>query len=750
MEEQTLVGYVDSIIYQNEETGYTVMEVITQKKTLTFVGNFPYIHEGEYVEAVGSYIEHPVYGEQFQVESITCEPPKNLAAIEHYLASGAIKGIKAVLAGKIVAKFKEDTFRIIEEEPEQLVKIKGISERKAREIATQVANEKGRREAIIFLQKYKISLNLALKIYNFYKESVYQVIQTNPYQLAEDVPGVGFKIADEIAKESGILVDSQYRIKSAILYVLSQAAGQGHMYLPRIKLIQMVEELLGVSLRDEQDFFMDLVMNRKIIIKELNEESIVYLSMFYYMELETARLLHDLNDEYEVDEDELNESMNQIEEALEISLDGEQKEAVKACAGHGLLILTGGPGTGKTTTIESILYYFEQQNLDVVLAAPTGRAAKRISETTGREAKTIHRLLEVKGISEEESEHSRFERNEENPLETDVIIIDEMSMVDIYLIHALLKAVVIGTRLILVGDINQLPSVGPGNILKDLIQSECFPVIRLQKIFRQASTSDIVVNAHKINEGKSIDSSKRSKDFLFIKRPDANSIINASLTLAMKKLPDYVHASIHEIQVMTPMRKGALGVERLNKILQEYMNPPENSKREKEIGGTIYRVGDKVMQIKNNYKLEWEIKNSRGFVLEEGMGVFNGDTGIIREINLFTEELIVEFDESKFVTYSFKQLDELDLAYAITVHKSQGSEYPAVILPLLSGPSMLMNRNLLYTAVTRAKSCVCIVGSVDEFERMIKNESQQLRYSSLAIRIKEMDLIGQIDEFTFS
>jgi exodeoxyribonuclease V alpha subunit len=707
------------------------------------VGNFPYINEGEYVEASGRIIEHVVYGEQMQVTKIQSELPKNLAAIEHYLSSGAIKGIGPALAGRIVAKFKEDTFRVIEEEPERLAQVKGISEKKAREIAALTFEQRDRRQAVIFLQEYGITLNLALKIYNYYHEEVYEMIRTNPYRMADDIPGVGFKIADEIATKSGILADSSYRIRSAMLYVLNQATNNGHVYLPQEKLFEQTRNLIGIPIDTPDNYIMDLVIDRRIVVKQVKEEMAVYLSPYYYMELETARLLHDLNEAYEVNERELENCLEEIEDNFSISLDEEQREAVRACASHGLLILTGGPGTGKTTTIRSILYYFEQQGLDVVLAAPTGRAAKRMSEASHMEAKTIHRLLEVNGIPSDDTEIKGFERNEENPIESDVIVIDEMSMVDIYLMHALLKAVSVGTRLILVGDINQLPSVGAGNVLKDLIESKCFPVVKLKKIFRQAAASDIVMNAHKINAGEPVDVNKRSKDFLFIKRPDANAIINACLTLIIKKLPDYVHASIHEIQVMTPMRKGVLGVERLNRILQEYLNPPDSSKREKEINGTIYRVGDKVMQVKNNYKMEWEVRSDRGFALEEGVGVFNGDTGIIRKMNLFTEELTVEFDEGRQVTYSFKQLDELELAYAVTVHKSQGSEYPAVILPLLSGPRMLMNRNLLYTAVTRAKSCVCIVGSVEEFESMIQNKFQQLRYSSLALRIQEMAQIGK-------
>ena len=447
-------------------------------------------------------------------------------------------------------------------------------------------------------------------------------------------------------------------------------------------------------------------------------------------------MLKQLDVTYDVPDIEIEAAIRNIEKKTEMELDEHQAEAVKEAVRNGLLVITGGPGTGKTTTINTIIKYFELEGMDIFLAAPTGRAAKRMSETTGYEARTIHRMLELNGGMDTGSA-AGFERNERNPLETDVIIIDEMSMVDISLMYSLLKAVVAGTRLILVGDVNQLPSVGPGSVLKDIIDSGAFHTVKLTKIFRQASTSDIIVNAHKINNGEEVSLDNKSMDFFFLKRYDADKIINVTLQLIKQKLPKFVNATEYDIQVLTPMRKGLLGVERLNGILQAYMNPADKSKREKEYRGTIFREGDKVMQIKNNYQIEWEIRTKFGLCVDKGMGIFNGDTGIIEEINDFAETMTISFDEGRKVEYPFKLLEELELAYAVTIHKSQGSEYPAVVIPLLSGPRMLMNRNLLYTAVTRAKKCVTIVGDEQTFYEMIQNNSQQRRYSGLRDRIVE-------------
>ena len=748
----TVTGYVEKIKYRNEENGYSVLTVSDGREEYVLVGTFPYITEGEHLEATGRMVEHSIYGEQLAVESYEIKAPEDTLAIERYLGSGAIKGIGAALAKRIVKKFKADTFRIMEEEPERLSEIKGISERMAMDISAQVEEKRDLRQAMLFLQQYGITMNLAVKIYRHYGQRMYSVIQENPYQLADDIPGVGFKIADDIASRVGIFTDSDYRIKSGLFYTLLQAVGNGHTYLPEEELFNNASELLHVAPEHIEKHLMDLQMEQKLVIKEKDEKRIVYPAQFYYMELNTARMLHDLNIKDSVPEEKIRERLASIAKGEKLELDVLQEQAVAEAVNSGLLILTGGPGTGKTTTINTIIRYFEQEDMEILLAAPTGRAAKRMAEATGYEARTIHRLLELTGapamangangksaedgVSRIEGMH--FERNEENPLDADVVIIDEMSMVDISLMHALLKAVNVGTRLILVGDVNQLPSVGPGNVLRDMIASGKFPVVKLTKIFRQAAQSDIVMNAHRINAGERVPLEKRSRDFLFIRRDNPSDVIKDMIVLVKDKLPNYVNASVSDIQIMTPMRKGVLGVEQLNRILQETFNPPAADRPEKESGGTIFRVGDKVMQIKNNYQLEWEIRNRYGIPVDKGEGVFNGDTGIIRQVNTFAETLEVEFDEGRMVEYSFKQLEELELAYAITIHKSQGSEYPAVVIPVYSGPRMLMTRNLIYTAVTRARKCVCLVGSPEMFQFMVNNETEQKRYSGLRDRILEI------------
>ncbi len=749
----TVSGYVEKIKYRNEENGYSILSVNSDGLDYVLVGTFPYISEGDFIEASGRDVEHPIYGDQIQVESYELKAPEDTASMERYLGSGAIRGVGTALAARIVRRFKADTFRIIEEEPERLAEVKGISEKMAQAISEQMESKKEMRQAMMFLQEYGISMSLALKIYNEYGSRMYSIIKENPYRLADDIQGVGFKMADEIAQKVGIFTDSDFRIRSGIYYTLLQSVANGHTYLPQEELLASASELLHVDPAVMEKHLTDLQMEKKIVVK-VNEEKLlkpeeddstpasrhVYASQYYYTELNTARMLHDLNLRGTEPETEIRKKLERICEEERIEPDELQIRAVVEAVNSGLLIITGGPGTGKTTTINTIIRYFEQEEMEILLAAPTGRAAKRMTEATGYEARTIHRLLELTGVPSDDKDTSgmHFERNEENPLDADAIIIDEMSMVDIYLMHALLRAVNPGTRLILVGDTNQLPSVGPGNVLRDLIASGAFDVVQLTRIFRQAAESDIIVNAHRINDGERIPLGKRSKDFLFIRREQPDAIISAMLTLVREKLPNYVHADMFDIQIMTPMRKGALGVERLNTILQSFLNPKDPSKPEKEVGGTIYRVGDKVMQIKNNYQIEWETRNRYGIPVDSGAGVFNGDIGIIREINTFAEELTVEFDEGKMVDYSFKQLEELELAYAITIHKSQGSEYPAVVIPVYSGPRMLMTRNLIYTAVTRARACVCLVGIPEMLQAMVDNEVEQRRYTGLKIRIQEV------------
>lgn len=727
---ETISGYVEHTIFRNEDNGYTVFELVCGEERITCVGTFSVLNEGETVKADGRYTEHPVYGKQFAISSLeTCEP-EDEASVERYLGSGAIKGIGPALAAKIVRHFKKDTFRVMEEEPERLAEIKGISERKAMEISAQVAEKKELRQATLFLQQYGISLNLAIKIWKAYRENVYRIIRQNPYRLADDIQGVGFQTADEIAAKVGIRADSDFRIKSGIVYCLLQGAAEGHTYLPKDALTERTAEILGVDACLIEKHYMDLAIDKKIMIRGDG----IYEASYYYMEASVAERLRRLNLKYELPPELVKQRVQQVAQQSGLEPDAMQMLAVEEALGRGLLVITGGPGTGKTTTINMMIRCLEEEGLEIFLAAPTGRAAKRMSETTGREARTIHRMLELNGGIEG---NAGFARNEGYPLEADAVIIDEMSMVDISLMHALLKAVAPGTRLILTGDVNQLPSVGPGSVLRDMIDSGAFPVVRLEKIFRQAAQSDIILNAHKINAGERVEPDNKSRDFFFLRRYDADVIAQVVIQLIAQKLPRYVDASPYEIQVLTPMKKGLLGVERFNGILQQYLNPASAEKREKEHGGHVFREGDKVMQTKNNYQLEWEIRSRYGFAVEHGLGVFNGDMGIIREINAFAETMTVEFEEARMVEYSFKNLDELELAYAITIHKSQGSEYPAVVLPLLSGPRMLMNRNLLYTAVTRARKCVTLVGDDATFQSMIKNADQQKRYTGLSEEIKK-------------
>lgn len=743
---KSLSGYVESITFRNEENGYTVLTLSYGKKEIKCTGNFGYISEGEYLEIEGEEVFHDIYGEQIKVTSYKVIPATDELSLKKYLGSGAIKGLGAVLANRIVDKFGEDTLRIVEEEPERLAEIRGITIRKAMDICEQVEEKKDMRDVMIFLQGYGISPTLSNKIYTMYGQKVYDIIKTNPYKLADDLSGIGFKTADEIARRAGVEVNASIRIKSGMCYALSDASLSGHTYLPKEKLVEKTINLLG--LRDQylnadgtynmdllDNCFTELVLEKKLILKNIEEKDAVFLSTYYYTELNIARMLLELNISTPEDDYIMGVKLDTIEKLSGVELDDLQRKAVIETQNNGITIITGGPGTGKTTTINAIIQMFEADGLEVSLAAPTGRAAKRMNEATGHEAKTIHRLLEISGGASEETGRdeidAKFGRNEQNPLETDVIIVDEMSMVDTFLVHALLKAITIGTRVVFVGDINQLASVGPGNVLRDIIESEQFSVVRLTKVFRQAGESGIVTNAHKINKGEQVALDNSMGDFLYIERENAQMALNATIGLMMSKLPQYVEAKPMDIQVLTPMRGGILGVNSLNEQLQKYINPQDENKREREIAGIIFREGDKVMQIKNNYQLEWEQRSEGGRIYDSGTGIFNGDMGIITTINNTTNTMEVVFDDDRYVIYDSKQAEELELAYAITIHKSQGSEYPAVIMPLVSGVSMLMTRNLLYTGVTRAKKCVCIVGRKETFSAMIANEDQHRRYSGL-------------------
>ena len=760
-------GIVSKIIYKNEGNQYVVFAVETEDgEDETFVGYLTGIEEGMYILARGEYVEHPSYSMQFKVSEYEVKMPDNLLSMERYLGSGAIKGIGEVMAKRIIKTFGLDTFRIMEQEPERLAEIKGISLRKANEIGVQFIEKQAMREALMFLSEFGISPNLAVKIFNEYGQRMYTIVKKNPYQIAEDISGVGFKMADAIAARAGIGMQSDFRVRAAIIYTLNQAIGLGHIYLPKSLLMNWTKQLLAKSsdgstnqplyeIEDNpyavEESVIEIQLNNlqvegKVIFRERDGEIIVYTAGNYHRELDVARRLLENKTTLGVPDATIEKSIKGIEKAEHIQLDELQKEAIRQAAQQGVLVITGGPGTGKTTTINAIIKYFEGEGVDLLLAAPTGRAAKRMTEATGYKAQTIHRLLELNGGVDEESGNMgiRFERNESNPLEADVIIIDEMSMVDLALMHALLVAVIPGTHLILVGDENQLPSVGAGNVLKDIIRSGCIPVVSLNRIFRQEEGSQIVENAHKINKGQPILMDNKSKDFFYLPRTNTKDVAKEVGLLLTKKLPGYVGCEGKEIQVLTPMRNGELGVGNLNTELQKVLNPANSHKKEKELNnGTVFREGDKVMQIRNNYKLEWSIYGGKGrFKMEEGVGVFNGDMGVIKEIDDYNEEVVVLFDDDKEVRYPYNLLDELELSYAITIHKSQGSEYPAVVLPLFSGPRILMNRNLLYTAVTRAKRCVVIVGNGHLVETMIQNNDEQKRYSSLDLRIQEFSSEG--------
>lgn len=733
---EELNGYIEQIIFNNPENGYTVFVLSTDTEEITCVGSFAALSEGECVALKGERVVHPVYGEQIKVNSLEVKEPTDSEAVLRYLSSGAVKGVGEALAKRIVKMFGDDTFRVIEEEPELLVKVKGISERKAREIAEQVVEKQDLRKIMIFLQGFGISNNLAMKIYAHYGNLTISILNENPYKLAEDIDGVGFKTADEIAINSGLLIDPEYRIKSGILYTISMSYQEGHIYLPMDELIERSKELLDADREHLKLSIENLSIENKLVIKTINDETRVYSKKMYYLELDSARRLIDLKGLAAIDKG-IDETLLKIAKAEGMEIDSVQLNAAKDAIINCVSVITGGPGTGKTTTINLILKYFEYENNDIFLTAPTGRAAKRMTETTGYEASTIQRLLGFGKNTDREG--FGFEKNESNPLEADAVVVDEMSMVDLPTFNALLRAIMPGTRLILVGDVNQLPSVGPGAVLSDIIGSGCFKTTVLNRIYRQDEQSDIIVNAHMINEGKIPDIKKKSNDFFFLEREDINVTLKHMVMLITQKLPPYVDATSFDIQVLTPMRKGVVGANALNPILQQYLNPPSKDKEEKEVDGVIFREGDKVMQIKNNYQLEWEIKGKYGIAYDSGVGVFNGDMGIIKSINTFREIVEVRFDDGRSVDYPFSCLDELEMAYAVTIHKSQGSEYPAVIIPLLSGHKLLMNRNLLYTGLTRAKKTAVFLGKREIFEQMVNNTEARKRYSGLIDALKEID-----------
>lgn len=736
MEEQK--GYIEHIIFSNEENGYTVFVLSTDTEEITCVGTLHAVNEGERLFVKGEMVSHPVYGEQLKITHYEVIEPTGAEAVLRYLSGGAIKGIGEALAKRIVDMFGEDSFRVMEEEPELLVSVKGISERKAQEIAACVLERRDLRRIMMFASTYGISNNLAVKIYARYGGEAVGVVEENPYRLAEDIEGIGFKTADDIAMKLGLAVDSDYRCACGVVYTLLEAVSDGHTYLPMEELIGKSADLLEIPPENVELMVQNLSMDRKIIIKTFDDEVRVYAKRYYFMELDVARKLIDMSGPAMYDDGTVESVLRMLAKRDDIDADDIQIAAAKAAILNGVSVITGGPGTGKTTTINLILKYFEYENADIFLAAPTGRAAKRMTETTGYESSTIQRLLGL-GKNGTLVGGYAYDKNEENPLEADAVVVDEMSMVDLPLMNALLHALCPGTRLIMVGDVNQLPSVGPGCVLKDIIDSEMFPTCKLTKIYRQDAASDIILNAHMVNEGRVPDVKKKSNDFFFLERDDVNVVLKHMVQLITEKLPSYVDARPFDIQILTPMRKGPLGAVSLNPVLQKYLNPPAPSKKEKEVIGGIFREGDKVMQIRNNYQLEWEIRGNYGITYERGLGVFNGDVGVVGTINDYSQTMEVIFEENHVVEYPFSALDELELAYAVTIHKSQGSEYPAVLIPLLSGPKMLMNRNLLYTALTRAKKSVVILGKTSVFSQMVENADARKRYSSLADAIKEMN-----------
>ena len=803
-------GFVSHIVYRNEENSYTVFELTLTGSdngdstgsdngnstgsdnknstgsrpagsaeqpdsselgdVMTCVGYPVSISEGESCVVEGEYTTHPVYGEQLRVRSYRMIAPENAQAMYRYLAAGSIKRIGPAMAARIIKMFGDDTLRVMEEEPEKLARVKGISLNIAREIGAQMEDKKDLRDAMIFLQKYGIGSAHASRIWQTYGMGLYEIMKTNPYRLAEDIRGIGFATADEIARRIGIRADSEYRIRSGLLYNLFMASGEGHSFLPRDILLKRTGELLRLSPDEVLLQMENLAIEGRLKIRwrgEDRSEAEVYLTGVYRREQEIARMLLDLDARLRGSSKDkaalrkMEDRISALEKEEKITLDPLQRKAVLEAASNAVLLISGGPGTGKTTTINTIIRFFKGEKLEVVLAAPTGRAARRMSEATGYPAMTIHRLLGVRSpedsdpgeggfpdagreysaggsAGEKQGGFSYFERGKDNPIKADVVIIDEMSMVDMNLFHALLMAVPAGARLVMVGDVNQLPSVGPGCVLQDLIESGSFHTIMLRHIFRQASESDIVMNAHRILEGTSLPMDNKSRDFFFLERDQVPVIYKHTVQLIRQMLPGYVGCRPEDIQVLTPMRRGNLGVARLNEVLQSVLNPPAAGKREHEDHDTVFREGDKVMQTRNNYSIEWEIRGNFGMPVEQGTGIFNGDFGRIMEIDPGRKVMTVCFDDARMVEYQFSDLEDLDLAYAITVHKSQGSEYPAVILPLLSGPSGLFNRNLLYTAVTRARKCVVMLGSRGAVDRMIANTQRTHRYTGLRERILEM------------
>ena len=725
---EKLEGMVSDIVFKNEENGYTIAYLANENDEITIVGCMPTLSVGESIEVEGKWVNHKTYGSQFEVNSFMPITPSSLEGIYVYLSSGMIHGIGEKMAKRIVDKFGVDTLDIIQNTPERLTEVEGIGMKKVKQIQESYEENRELRNIII-----QLTPNYCLRIYKKYKEKAIDIINKNPYRLAEDVRGIGFKIADEIASKIGIDKYSPERIMQGIIYTLNQSLASGHTYLPKQILIEQSVKILGVEPKFVENGIMDLAYNQKVHLENKDGQILVYLMMYYICENGVCKEIiklsqHDIKDLHI----NIDEEIKIVEKEENISLAKNQIEAVKEAINNGVTIITGGPGTGKTTTINTIIKIFENNDQKVVLCAPTGRAAKRMSETSNKEAKTIHRLLEM-GFGSD-SEELVFFKDEEDPIDADVIILDEASMVDIILMYNLLKAVKLGTRVLLVGDSDQLPSVGAGNVLKDIIDSKVIKTVRLNEIFRQARESMIVVNAHKINNGEPLFLNVKNKDFFFLRKNTNEEILNEIVGLVSERLPNfYKFGKLKDIQVLTSMRKGDLGVNNLNIELQKYLNPPNKYKQEEEFAKRIFRVGDKVMQIRNNYTRKWETEDKS----ESGEGIYNGDIGYIFHIDKDKKTVYVLFDKIKLSAYKYDELDELDHSFCTTIHKSQGSEFPVVVIPIVWAPPMLLSRNLLYTAVTRAKKLVVLVGDVRYLEQMIKNNRINDRYSNLSYKLNK-------------
>lgn len=736
---EKIEGMVSDIIFKNEDNGYVIAHLSNENNDIVIVGCMPTLTVGESIEVEGKWINHKTYGTQFEVNSFLPVTPSSIEGIYVYLSSGVIKGIGEKMAKRIIEKFGVDTLDIIQNSPHRLSEVEGIGSKKIEQIAKSYEENRELRNIIMHLSPYGITPNFCLKIYKRYKNKAIDIITKNPYKLAEDIRGVGFKVADKIASNLGIDKFSKDRIMQGILYTLNQSLGSGHTYLPKDILIDEASKLLGVDNEYISDSILSLAYDQKIHIeRNFGDEEHIYLIPYYLSENGVCKQIIKLSQsqfkELNID---IDEEIEKIEKETDIKLATNQVLAVKEAVEGGLVVITGGPGTGKTTTINTIIKVFENNKQEVLLAAPTGRAAKRMSETSNKDAKTIHRLLEMGYATD--SEELVFLKDEEDPIKADVVIVDEVSMVDIVLMYSLLKAIKPGTRLILVGDSDQLPSVGAGNVLKDIIDSDVINVVRLNEIFRQAQESMIVVNAHRINKGLPLHLNVKGKDFFFIKKDTNEAILEEIVGLVSQRLPKFYNLDkLQDIQVLAPMRKGDLGVTNLNIELQKYLNKEEKFKVEETLQKRIFRVGDKVMQIKNNYTKKWENEDKS----ESGEGIYNGDIGYIYHIDTENKIIYVLFDKTKIVSYEYSELDELDHSFCTTIHKSQGSEFPAIVIPVTWAPPMLLNRNLLYTAVTRAKQLVVLVGDVKYLEFMIKNNRINDRHSNLSKKLNRLKKEG--------